>query len=139
MRSRNRRSPATRQILYGGTKFEKFKSRGGLEQSHGHHHRDIGRGGIHLAMGKEGNRALVLAVARVGMKQLMQRRRDRHGIEQQDKRGQQQGDNRPAASKSMTRNKLHNHRKLAEIILDASICLPAASSTAVAMSPPNSC
>ena len=59
-------------------------------------HGDIHGGGIHLAMGKESDGALMAVFAGVRVKPFVQRGRHHHGVQQQHQRNQQQGENRLA-------------------------------------------
>ncbi len=72
-------------------------------------------------MGEERDCALMTRLAGVRMKPLMQQRRGGHGVQQQDKPGQQRGNDRPAGVLEMTRYEPHNKGKLADVMPDARV------------------
>jgi hypothetical protein len=100
---------------FEGGKVRDKNRRRGNENIHG--------GGIHLAVGKEGDGALVAGLARVRMEPFVQRRGCGHGIEQQDQTSQQRGDNRPARLFEMPYYEPHKVVKVADVMPDARVSL----------------
>jgi len=64
---------------------------------------------------EQGDRAFVVGFAGVRVDQFMQRRRGRHGVQQQDKTGQQRGDDRLAGWFGLARYEPHSIGKLAHL------------------------
>jgi len=77
---------------------------------------------MHLAVGKEGDGALVLGSAGVGMNPFMERRGGGHGVEQQHRCDQKQCNDCLAAGGGLARVEPHNIGKLAEESPGASGC-----------------
>jgi hypothetical protein len=114
-------SAAGGKVLDHRPKNGEFNLENGLKRSEHRVWRNVHRCRIHLAVGKQGDRAMVLPGIGVGMKQLMQRRRGRHGVEQQNNTGQQRGDNCLAALPGLELNGPYHRVKLADIVPDASV------------------
>jgi hypothetical protein len=117
---RNRRSAPGGKIFNGRSENGNFNLRRDDGKNHRRGSRNINDGGIHLAVRKHRDGALMLGVARVVVEKFVQRRRDGHRIQQQDKTRQQRGDERLVARVEMTLGSLHPTRYLAETMPDAS-------------------
>ena len=92
--SKGRRTPAGWQGVRASWEKGDGGHRGIFHGSRREDGRDHHDGGIHLAVDEHGDGALVTGLVGVGMQQFMQPGAGHHGIQQQDQRHQQRGDQR---------------------------------------------
>ena len=92
--SKGRRTPAGWQGVRASVKLYRGGQRRKYNGRRGEDSRDQHDGGIHLAVDEHGDGAFVTGLVGIGVQQLVQCGAGHHGVQQQDQRHQQRGDQR---------------------------------------------
>jgi len=87
----NGRSAPGRKMFDGRTEGRKVGNGNYGQEGQRRCNRHVNGGGVHAAVGEHRDRALVPRLVGIRMEPLVQRRRRRHGIEQEDNAGQYHG------------------------------------------------